>query len=173
MVNPVDAQSMATANPGAVASPSEPSTGSPTYVIPLRDAASRKHYLDLPVRPGDTIYVPRAGNVIVVGWVYSPHVIEITPGMTLLQAISACGGPLFAADSNAIKIIRRHRGGGEEIVTANLNAIKELRTPDVPIQANDVVEVEYDVLRIPGYAVYAAVNGLISFAPAALLVSGL
>ena len=36
----------------------------------------------------------------------------------------------------------------------NLNDIKEAHTPDVLVQANDVIEVPYSAVRIPGYALY-------------------
>jgi protein involved in polysaccharide export with SLBB domain len=111
--------------------------------------------------------------VTVIGWVYSPKTIDVTPGLTVLNAVSQAGGTLFAADCNNIKILRHGRGHETETLTINLNDIKAARTPDVPLQANDVIEVPYSPARIPGYAVYYAAQGLVSFLPVALLVGGI
>jgi polysaccharide biosynthesis/export protein len=144
-----------------------------SYAIDLSKGHSGDRYLNLPVRAGDTIYVPRAGSATVIGWVYSPKTIEVTPGLTVLIAVSQAGGTLFAADANNVKILRPGPGHETETLTVNLNDIREARAPDVPIQANDVIDVSYSPARIPGYAIYYAAQGMVQFLPAALLVGGL
>jgi len=144
-----------------------------SYVIDLGSDPSADRYLNMPVRPGDTIYVPRAGSVSVVGWVYTPKSLDITPGLTVLGAISAAGGPMYAADQTNIKIIRQAGKDETRTIVVNLKDIKSARERDVPLQANDVVEVGYSTWKIPGYALYYGVQGLFSFAPAAMMVNGL
>jgi protein involved in polysaccharide export with SLBB domain len=124
------------------------------------------------VRPGDTLYVPESGNVTVVGWIYHPTVVPIAKGMTVLQAVSACGGPLFAADMTNIKVIRRVRGGPLQVIHVNLKDIENRATHDIPVNGNDVIDVTYDPWRIPGYAVYYAAQGMVTFVPAAAVTSG-
>lgn len=148
------------------------SGSSSSYVIDLSKGHSGDRYLNLPVRPGDTIYVPRAGSATVVGWVYSPKTIDVTPGLTVLNAVSQAGGPLFAADTNNIKVLRQGRGHETKTLVVNLNDIKEARAPDMLVQANDVIDVSYSPARIPGYALYYAAQGLVTMAPAALIFSG-
>jgi polysaccharide biosynthesis/export protein len=143
-----------------------------TYVINLAKGHSQARYLDIPVRPGDTIYVPRAGSATVVGWVHSPKTIDITPGLTVLNAISQAGGPLFAADTDDIKVLRQGAGHETKTVVVNLNDIKDARAPDMLVQANDVIDVTYSPVRIPGYAIYYGMQGLVNFAPAALIFGG-
>ena len=145
-------------------------SGAASYVINLSREKSAARYLDIPVRPGDTIYVPRAGSVTVTGWVYTPRSIDITPGLTVLGAVSAAGGPLFAADATRVKILRQGAGQETKTTFVNLNSIKAARTLDMLVQANDIVDVPYSSLRIPGYAFYYGLKGLIEFAPATLLV---
>jgi len=140
-------------------------------VIPTIGSDAR--FLALPVRPGDTLNVPEAGNVTVVGWVYKPGVVTITKNMSVLEAISACGGPLFAADVSSVQVIRRTGNGPETVATLNLDDIKTGKATDVQVQANDVIEMPYSVARIPGYALYYAAQGIVSFGPAALVTSGL
>jgi polysaccharide export outer membrane protein len=144
-----------------------------SYVIDLGSDASADRYLNMPVRPGDTIYVPRAGSVSVVGWVYAPKSLDITPGLTVLGAISAAGGPMYAADQTNIKIIRQNGKDETSTIVVNLKDIKSAHERDVPLQANDVVEVGYSTWKIPGYALYYGIQGIFNFAPAAMMVNGL
>ena len=143
-----------------------------TYIIDLTKGQSNQRYLNIRVRPGDTIYVPRAGAVTVIGWVYTPKTIEIRPGLTVLNAVSEAGGTLFAADASRVKILRQAPGEETKTLVVNLNDVREARTPDLLVQANDVVDVTYSAVRIPGYALYYGVQGLLQMAPAALLFSG-
>jgi polysaccharide export outer membrane protein len=148
-------------------------TLSATYVIDLSKGQSNQRYLNIPVRPGDTIYVPASGSVTIIGWVYSPKTIAITPGLTLLTAVSQAGGPLFAADTHKIRILRQGPGHETTTLLVDLSDIKAAKSADVLVQANDVIDVPYSPAKIPGYALYYAAQGLVSFAPAALIVNGL
>jgi polysaccharide biosynthesis/export protein len=147
-------------------------TGVGSVVINLASGNGEQRYLDLPVRPGDTVYVPRAGSVTIVGWVYSPKTIPVTPGLTVLGAVSAAGGPLFAADTDSVKVIRQGADGKLERLTVNLNKVEHLKEPNLPVRANDVVQVPYSAVRLPGYAVYYALQGIVSWTPAAMVASG-
>jgi polysaccharide biosynthesis/export protein len=144
-----------------------------SVVINLAAGSGEQHYQDLPVRPGDTIYVPPAGSVTVIGWVYSPRTIPVAAGLTVLGAVSAAGGALFAADVTSVEVIRQGDGGKITVVTANLDEIKHLQQPDMLLRANDVVEVPYSAVRLPGYAIYYALQGIVSWTPAAAVASGL
>ena len=158
-----------------VSLPAQESNETPgsNYIIDLTKGESGERYLNIPVRPGDTIYVPRTGSASIIGWVHSPKTIDVGPGMTVLSAVSAAGGPLFAADPTKIKILRQGQGHETQTVMVNLDDIKVARTPDVPLQANDVVEVPYSALRIPGYALYYGVQGFVNFAPAAIAIGAI
>jgi polysaccharide export outer membrane protein len=143
-----------------------------TYVIDLTNRQASERYMNIPVRPGDTVYVPRAGSVTVIGWVYSPKTIDITPGLTVLSAVSGAGGTLFAADATKIKVIRQSAGRETKTLTVNLNDIKAARAPDTLVQANDVIEVPYSAARVPGYALYYGLQGLVTMGPTALIYGG-
>lgn len=137
------------------------------------DQKFNDRYLDLPVRPGDAIYVPPGGNVTVVGWVYTPKTVPVSPGLTVLQAISAAGGPLFAADKTNIKLIRQNSVGEPEVFALNLNQIENLQQTDIPVRDGDVVQVPYSVARIPGYGLYYAAQSLVTYGPFALITGGI
>lgn len=145
---------------------------STTVVIDLRREGGNSRYLNIPLRPGDTISVPAAGSVTVIGWVYHPETIPITPGLTVLGAVSAAGGPLFAADMDTVKIIRQQSGGRSVIFSVDLNKAEHHEADSTPVCANDVIDVSYSAARLPGYAVYYAMRGIFGWAPAAAVVSG-
>jgi polysaccharide export outer membrane protein len=136
------------------------------------DQPGADHFMDLPVRPGDAIYVPPGGNVTVIGWVYFPKTVVVTPGLTVLQSIASAGGPMFAADKTRIKLIRQNSIGAPEVYTLDLNKIENLQQADMRVRDGDVVQVPYSVARIPAYGVYYAVQSLVSFGPTAVLTHG-
>ena len=156
-----------------ISDPSPPARNAGSVVINLAPGSQNARYLDMPVRPGDTIYAPAAGSVTVVGWVYTPKTIAITPGLTVLGAVSAAGGALFAGDTKAVKLIRQKANGESESIEVNLDETKRQEVPDTPVQANDIVDVPYSAVRLPGYAVYYAALGIFQWAPAAVVTSGM
>ena len=146
---------------------------SSAYVIPLDGDSPYRKYVNLPVRPGDTLLVPPAGQISVVGWVYHPTVLPVTQGLTALGAVSAAGGLMYAADPTRVVIMRREAGDQTKVIHVNLAEVQKGEAPDVALRANDVVDVGYSAVRIPGYALYFALQGIASFTPAALLAGGL
>jgi polysaccharide export outer membrane protein len=136
------------------------------------DQPGADRFMDIPVRPGDAIYVPPGGNVTVIGWVYFPKTVTVTRGLTVLQSIASAGGPMFAADKTRVKLIRQNSIGAPEVYTLDLNKIENLQQADMPVRDGDVVQVPYSVARIPAYGVYYAVQSLVSFGPTAVLTHG-
>jgi len=106
---------------------------------------------DLPVWPGDVIIVPAAGEVMVRGWVKNPGAFNITPGMTVLGAITAAGGELF---SSSVDILRTTDNGDEIHLQVNLSEIQQGAEPDVPVQAGDVVIVNRSIVGAVPYFAY-------------------
>jgi protein involved in polysaccharide export with SLBB domain len=162
---------------GGEAQPANPPTDAPAFsteqpiVINLVTAGG-PGCLGIPLRPGDQIDIPLGGTVKVIGWVAQPKPVQLTPGLTALGAVAAAGGPLFAADMGSVQVIRQGHNQQAQIIKVNLKKVQELTEPDVVLESNDVVQVPYSVVKIPGYAVYYATVAVIQFAPAALIVSG-
>ncbi len=125
-------------------------------VVDLHSSADQG-CLDLPVKAGDTVVVPPAGNVMVGGWVDRPGEVPITPGMTVLGAITAAGGALYSSN---VEVLRSNPQGRRTAVPVDLAAVKSGRQPDPPVEAGDVVMVEGSVLGALPYAFHSLFNGV-------------
>jgi protein involved in polysaccharide export with SLBB domain len=112
-------------------------------------------YVDLPMRPGDVLIVPGGGDVMVVGWVHQPGRFQVGSGLTVLGAIGAAGGPMYAAKTDSIVLIRTGQHGRKTAIPINMDQITRGQTVDLPVQANDVIDVPYSGLRIGPYIFYS------------------
>ena len=122
------------------------------------DSVSRggnDQYLRMPARPGDVIMVPGAGEVLLQGWVQKPGSYKITPGLTILGAVAAAGGPMFAADTSSVKIIRTGRRGEKITLTADLDGLKRGEQRDIPVQEGDVIELPGSSPKMAAYGFYS------------------
>jgi protein involved in polysaccharide export with SLBB domain len=117
--------------------------------------AAAGKYVNMPMRPGDVVIVPGGGDVMVVGWVHQPGRFQAGSGLTVLGAIGAAGGPMYAAKTNSIALIRTGQHGGKITIPINMDEITRGQAPDLPVQANDVIDVPYSGLRIGPYIFYS------------------
>ena len=125
-------------------------------VIDLKALSRGEHqiYLTLPTRPGDVILVPGAGQVLVEGWVEKPGSYKITSELTVLGAVAAAGGPLYPANTSAVKVIRAGKEDGKVVLLADLEKIKHGEEPDIPVRAGDVIEVSSSAAKMVPYGFY-------------------
>jgi polysaccharide biosynthesis/export protein len=107
--------------------------------------------LAIPARPGDVIIVPPAGEVMVQGWVQNPGAFRITPGMTVLGAVTAAGGQLF---SSSAEVLRSAARGGKTALEVNLARVERREEPDLPVRSGDVVIVNRSVTGAVPYLLY-------------------
>lgn len=129
--------------PGEVVS-SEPfdPTKVPLEVIKIADLKSGKVDANPYIRPGDYIMVTEAEPVYITGSVMSPQGVFMRDQLTLTLAIGMVGGLRKEAKSSDVKIYRQKPGSKEqEMIKADLNAIKKNQKPDILLQPYDVVEV--------------------------------
>jgi polysaccharide export outer membrane protein len=111
--------------------------------------------LDAPVWPGDVIIVPAAGEVMVRGWVKNPGGFNISPGMTVLGAITAAGGELF---SSSAELLRTAENGGRTATPIDLGKVQQGAEPDIPVESGDVVIVNRSVVGAVPYFVDSLFN---------------
>ena len=91
------------------------------------------------IMPGDTITVPRAPIIYVVGDVGRPSGLLIDNGsLTVLQALALAGGTNRTAKMSAVRIIRKGPTGMTE-THVPLKKMLEAKAPDLPLQADDIL----------------------------------
>jgi polysaccharide biosynthesis/export protein len=116
------------------------------------------------IAPGDTIVISKAGVVYVVGDVNRPSgfVME-SDSVTILQAIAMAGGTNKTAKLNGARILRRTSQGTQEQPIL-LKKILQAKTPDLPMQAGDILFVPSSAAKTLIYrsteAVVQAATGL-------------
>jgi polysaccharide biosynthesis/export protein len=102
---------------------------------------------NIDILPGDTITVPKAPVVYVVGDVGHPAGLLIDNGhLTVLQALALAGGPNRTAKLGAVSIIRK---GPTGMVQTRIPLKKMLRAeaPDMNLQADDILFVPLSGIR--------------------------
>jgi polysaccharide biosynthesis/export protein len=101
------------------------------------------------VYPGDTVIVPKAAVVYVLGDVSKPGGYPISTNnstMTVLQAIALAGYANHTAAVGKSKLVRETPAGVVEI-DLEVNAMQKGKKPDVALLADDVVYVPFSFMR--------------------------
>ena len=134
----------------------------------LQPTGTDAHLLNPPVRPGDVISLPPAGNVQVDGWVQKPGSYQLTRGLTLMGALAAAGGRLFPADSRAVTVKRTLGSGEQRMLVVDAQAVSEGSAPDLPMIDGDVVQVPATYTKLAPWALWTAVRELVHIGGGAL-----
>lgn len=98
--------------------------------------------LNVPVRPGDVVKVPRAGIVYVVGEVHKPggFVLQNNENISVLQALALAEGPTHTSAVSRARIIRTDAATGKRTeIPMNLGKIFSGKAPDTFLQPKDIV----------------------------------
>ncbi len=91
------------------------------------------------VEPGDTITIPRAPIIYVVGDVGRPSGLLVDNGqMTVLQALALAGGTNKTAKLSGARIIHKGPAGMTE-TKIEIKKMLEAKSPDVTLQADDIL----------------------------------
>src|SRR5579863_4654610 len=94
---------------------------------------------NIDIMPGDTITVPRAPIVYVVGDVGRPAGLLVDNGsLTVLQALALAGGTNHTAKLGGARIIRKGANGMFE-TKVEIKKMLEAKSPDVTLQADDIL----------------------------------
>jgi polysaccharide export outer membrane protein len=107
------------------------------------------------VYPGDTVIVPKAAVVYVLGDVLKPGGYPISTNnskMTVLEAIALAGYANHSAAVGKSKLVRKTPAGVEQIALP-VNAMQKGKKADIALMPDDVVYVPFSFLR------NVAVNG--------------
>lgn len=87
---------------------------------------------DIVMRNGDVVYVARAPHVYIYGEVQRPGTLRLEPGMRVLQALAAAGGPTLRGTPRGIRISRVAADGQLQDTKPGLQEV---------LQAEDVIYV--------------------------------
>jgi polysaccharide biosynthesis/export protein len=102
---------------------------------------------NVPVFPGDTIVVQKAGIVYVVGDVQKPSgIVMASPNLTVLQAIALAQGTNPNAALDGARIVRKTNDGQTEI-PLHLKQMLAAKIPDVRLQPDDIVFVPNSMFK--------------------------
>jgi len=99
---------------------------------------------NIPLYPGDTVTVQRAGVVYVVGAVNRAGGYTLARSwedMTVLKAVALAGNLTSTAKRNKAVIIRKDPAapGGREEIPVNLKKVLDGHAPDQTLEANDIL----------------------------------
>jgi polysaccharide biosynthesis/export protein len=116
--------------------------GGEIFTASLSDNPGELLASEVELWPGDTIVVPRAGIVYVIGDVGRPggFVMENSGQVTLLQAVALAAGVNRTAAQSKTRVIRKTSDGYED-KPINLKLILEGKAPDLPLEREDIVYV--------------------------------
>ena len=104
------------------------------------------------LQPGDTVVVPKAGIVYVLGEVTRPggYVLNSTGGITVLQVVAVAGGPTHVASAGKTRLLRRTESGFQE-QPIDLKKLLRGKAPDVSVR-------DEDILFVPTSGIKTALN---------------
>lgn len=91
--------------------------------VNLRDIQTGKAQ-NIRMRDGDTIFVPKAERVWVVGQVRNPQGVVYEEGMTVFEAIAAAGGITEKGSNNRIEIVRIENGQRKSLDAKQTDVLK-------------------------------------------------
>jgi polysaccharide export outer membrane protein len=119
--------------------------------VRLAEGLAQTAESNVPVRPGDTIVVQRAGIVYVVGDVGRPSgFLMNSDNLTVLKVVALAGGTNRTAKLNGAKLIRKTPQGIHETAIP-LKKILQAKAPDVAMQAEDILFVPSSASRMALY----------------------
>ena len=102
------------------------------------------------VLPGDSIMVPRAGIVYVLGDVNRSggFILDGRQELTIEEAMALAGGSAKAAALNRVQLVRSLKDGRKEAITVSVKDIYKGKAPDVALKDGDVVYVPTSTAKL-------------------------
>jgi polysaccharide export outer membrane protein len=125
-------------------------------VLPLGTgtAGADSSLVTLPVRGGDVIMIPEAGQAFVEGKVDKPGVYQLRHGMTLSQLLANAGGTTFPAKRSKIELVRSSPFGESSQWLIDLDRIRDQQLNDVLLEPNDRVVVPANAIKMVPWGIY-------------------
>ncbi|HEX4311214.1 MAG TPA: polysaccharide biosynthesis/export family protein [Acidobacteriaceae bacterium] len=96
---------------------------------------------NIPLMAGDTVIVPKVGNVFVIGQVKTPSAIPLSSNapITVMRAIAMSGGLNFGAALSKVVIIRKTPDDQHVEIQMDLKKVMHGKERDVALASDDVL----------------------------------
>jgi polysaccharide export outer membrane protein len=119
------------------------------------------------MRPGDTVIVPRAGIVYVLGAVFRPggYIMQEDGKLNAAEALAVAGGTLVQAKTSGLRVIRRNPDGTVLDFSLSYDGIAAGTQVPLELQAQDIVYVPMSKLK----ASLSDATGILSAATSAAI----
>ena len=116
---------------------------------------------DVQIFPGDTLMVPRAGIVYVLGAVgrAGGYVLDGRNTLTVEEVMALAGGGGRAPALKRVQLVRTLADGRKEAITIPVNLIYKGQAPDVALKDGDILFVPTSNVRL---AAEQAINSALS-----------
>jgi len=130
-------------------------------IVLLDNAPDMPARANVEILPGDTILVSRSGIVYLVGDLARPggFLIENNDRLTVLQAIALAQGANRTAKLSNARLIRKTPEGRKETML-DLKKILQGKSPDIPLEDNDILFVPSSEAKNMAYRSVEATIGL-------------
>jgi polysaccharide export outer membrane protein len=135
--------------------------------VPYLRSESNRETTSILVRPGDTVIVPRAGIVYVLGAVNRPggYVMQEDGKLNVAEALALSGGTVLQANTGGLRVIRRNPDGTVLDFPLSYDAIAKGTQTPLLLQAQDIVYVPMSKVK----ATFSSTTGIVSSAASAAI----
>lgn len=106
-----------------------------------RSTSAQKEALSMPLASGDLVTATALQHFYISGEVKSPGTYPVTPGLTVLKAVSLAGGLTKYGSKGKVEILRKTASGEPHRIKADLDDIENGKKPDIPLAAQDIIKI--------------------------------
>ena len=140
----------------------------PEEEVPYSRSKSTPETASIMVRPGDSVFIPRAGIVYVLGAVNRPggYVMQEDGKLNVAQALALSGGTALQANTGGLRVIRRNPDGTVLDFPLSYNGIAKGTQTPLMLQAQDIVYVPMSKVK----AMFSSTTGIISAAASTAII---
>jgi polysaccharide export outer membrane protein len=140
----------------------------PEQDVPYSRTEGTRETASILVRPGDSVIVPRAGIVYVLGAVGRPggYLMQEDGKLNVAEALALSGGTNLQANTGGLRVIRRNPDGTVLDFPLSYDAIAKGTQTPLALQAQDIVYVPTSKVK----AIFASTQTIISSAATAAIL---
>jgi polysaccharide export outer membrane protein len=141
----------------------------PEEEVPYLRSQGNREAASILVRPGDSVFVPRAGIVYVLGAVSRPggYVMQEDGKLNVAEALAISGGTVLQANTGGLRVIRRNPDGTVLDFPLSYNAIAKGTQTPLALEPQDIVYVPMSKVK----SVISSAQAIIGEAASAAIVT--